>query len=70
MKTVYMRMPKKYGVSPLTLLKFAAEENRLGDVERATLFNVLKKVDELKDLNKGIPSFFHTFFYCRNNPVI
>ena len=44
-----MRMPEKYGVSPLTLLKFAAQENRLGDVERATLFNVLKKVDELKD---------------------
>ena len=44
-----MRMPEKYGVSPLTLLKFAAEENRLGDVERATLFNVLKKVDELKE---------------------
>ena len=44
-----MRMPEKYGVSPLTLLKFAAEEKRLGDVERATLFNVLKKVEEFKE---------------------
>ncbi|MCR5322164.1 MAG: EAL domain-containing protein [Lachnospiraceae bacterium] len=44
-----MRMPEKYGVSPLTLLKYATEENRLGDVERATLFNVLKKMTEMKD---------------------
>ena len=46
-----MRMPEKYGVSPLTLLKYATEENRLGDVERATFFNVMKKMTELeKDL--------------------
>ncbi len=44
-----MRMPEKYGVSPLTLLKYATEENRLNDVERATLFNVMKKVAGLKD---------------------
>ncbi len=44
-----MRMPEKYGVSPLTLLKYATEENRLGDVERATLFNVMKKMSELGD---------------------
>ena len=44
-----MRMPEKYGVSPLTLLKYATEENRLGDVERATLFNVMKKMKDLKE---------------------
>ncbi len=44
-----MRMPEKYGISPLTLLKIATEENRLSDVERATLFNVMKKMAELKD---------------------
>ena len=44
-----MRMPEQYGVSPLTLLKYATEENRLGDVERAILFNVLKKMTELED---------------------
>ena len=44
-----MRMPEKYGVSPLTLLKYATEEKRLNDVERATLFNVMKKVSELQD---------------------
>ncbi|MCR5331338.1 MAG: EAL domain-containing protein [Lachnospiraceae bacterium] len=44
-----MRMPAKYGVSPLTLLKYATEENRLGDVERATLFNVMKKMTDMKD---------------------
>ena len=44
-----MRMPEKYGVSPLTLLKYATEENRLNDVERATFFNVMKKITELKD---------------------
>ena len=44
-----MRMPEKYGVSPLTLLKYATEENRLNDVERATFFNVMKKMTELKD---------------------
>jgi EAL domain-containing protein (putative c-di-GMP-specific phosphodiesterase class I)/GGDEF domain-containing protein len=44
-----MRMPEKYGVSPLTLLKYATEEKRLNDVERATLFNVMKKMTELKD---------------------
>ncbi len=44
-----MRMPAKYGVSPLTLLKYAAEEKRLNDVERATFFNVMKKITELKD---------------------
>jgi diguanylate cyclase (GGDEF)-like protein len=44
-----MRMPEKYGVSPLTLLKYAAEEKRLKDVERATLFNVMKKITDLKD---------------------
>ena len=44
-----MRMPEKYGVSPLTLLKYATEENRLGDVEHATLFNVLRKMREMKD---------------------
>lgn len=44
-----MRMPEKYGVSPLTLLKYATEENRLNDVERATLFNVMKKIAGLKD---------------------
>lgn len=43
-----MRTPAKYGLSPLTLLKYASEENRLGDVERATLFNVMKKMTELK----------------------
>ena len=43
-----MRMPAKYGLSPLTLLKYASEENRLGDVERATVFNVMKKMTELK----------------------
>ncbi len=43
-----MRMPQKYGVSPLTLLKFASELNRLGDVERATLFNVMKKMKKLE----------------------
>ena len=44
-----MRMPEKYGVSPLTLLKYATEGNRLGDVERATLFNVMKKMSEMED---------------------
>ena len=44
-----MRMPAEYGVSPLTLLKYATEENRLGDVERATLFNVMKKMTEMKE---------------------
>ena len=44
-----MRMPAKYGVSPLTLLKYATEENRLGDVERATLFNVMKKMTQMKE---------------------
>ena len=44
-----MRMPEKYGISPLTLLKFASEENRLNDVERATIFNVMKKMTELKE---------------------
>ena len=43
-----MRMPEKYGISPLTLLKYASELNRLRDVERATLFNVMKKMTELK----------------------
>ncbi|MBR6381350.1 MAG: GGDEF domain-containing protein [Lachnospiraceae bacterium] len=44
-----MRTPEKYGVSPLTLLKYATAENRLGDVERATLFNVMKKMTEMED---------------------
>ncbi|MCR4897311.1 MAG: bifunctional diguanylate cyclase/phosphodiesterase [Lachnospiraceae bacterium] len=44
-----MRMPEKYGVSPLTLLKYATIEKRLNDVERATLFNVMKKMTELED---------------------
>ena len=44
-----MRMPEKYGVSPLTLLKYATLEDRLDDVERMTLFNVMKKMEELKD---------------------
>lgn len=44
-----MRMPREYGVSPLTLLKYASELNRLSDVERSTMFNVMKKMMELKD---------------------
>ncbi|MCR4960201.1 MAG: GNAT family N-acetyltransferase [Lachnospiraceae bacterium] len=44
-----MRTPKEYGISPLTLLKYAGLENRLVDVERATLFNVMRKMRELKD---------------------
>ncbi|MCR5684098.1 MAG: EAL domain-containing protein [Lachnospiraceae bacterium] len=44
-----MRMPREYGVTPLTLLQYAAEENRLDDVEKATLFNVMERIDGLKD---------------------
>ena len=45
-----MRMPKEYGVSPLTLLKYASEENRLSDVERATMFNVMKRTKQLSGI--------------------
>ncbi|MCR5431042.1 MAG: EAL domain-containing protein [Lachnospiraceae bacterium] len=44
-----MRMPQKYGLTPLTLLKYATEEKRLDDVERLTLFNVMEKMTQLKD---------------------
>ncbi len=44
-----MRMPEKYGVTPITLLKYATQENRLDDVERLTLFNVMKKMTEMKE---------------------
>ena len=55
-----MRMPEKYGVSPLTLLKYATEENRLGDVERATLFNVMKKMTEMEDELAGRKVFINS----------
>ena len=55
-----MRTPAKYGVSPLTMLKYATEGNRLNDIERATFFNVMRKMTELKDEIGGRKVFINS----------
>ena len=44
-----MRARTEQWISPLTILRYAAMQGRLSDVERATFLNVLKIVDERGD---------------------
>ncbi|MBO7333941.1 MAG: EAL domain-containing protein [Lachnospiraceae bacterium] len=55
-----MRAPHEYRITPLTLLKYATEEKRLQDVERATFNNVLKIATERKDEFKGRKIFINS----------
>ncbi|MBR6326139.1 MAG: EAL domain-containing protein [Lachnospiraceae bacterium] len=41
-----MRTASSYRLSPLTILKYATKDNRLADIERATMFNVMANVKE------------------------
>jgi len=55
-----MRMPEKYGLTPLVLLKYATQVNRLVDVERLTLFNVMKKMKEMEEELNGRKIFINS----------
>ncbi len=55
-----MRSRTDTKISPLSIIKYAAMQERLSDVERATFLNVLRIIDENEDMFRGTRVFINS----------
>ncbi|SHM79139.1 EAL domain-containing protein [Ruminococcus flavefaciens] len=62
-----MRSKTNPYVSPLSIIKFATMQERLEDVERATFINVLRIINEKRDLLKNVKVFINSIPGIRIN---